>query len=56
MLRDLQGFPDVSVGGKVVEGNWGTALLFGVSSAMLGVSGFESSSQVNKINDDEYTK
>lgn len=33
------------VGGTVVEGTWVTAILFGVSSAMLGVSGFESSSQ-----------
>jgi hypothetical protein len=38
-------FPDVQVGGSVVHGTWLTALLFGVSSAMLGVSGFESSSQ-----------
>jgi hypothetical protein len=38
-------FPDVQVGGSVVHGTWATALLFGVSSAMLGVSGFESSSQ-----------
>lgn len=33
------------VGGNAVEGTWLTAILFGVSSAMLGVSGFESSSQ-----------
>ena len=33
------------VGGTVVAGTWYTAILFGVSSAMLGVSGFESSSQ-----------
>ncbi|CAN0154970.1 unnamed protein product, partial [Phaeothamnion confervicola] len=38
-------FPDILVGGDVVPGSWLTALLFGVSSAMLGVSGFESSSQ-----------
>lgn len=36
----------MSVGGNVVAGSWMTALVFGVSSAMLGVSGFESSSQV----------
>ncbi|CAB1120890.1 CAT [Ectocarpus sp. CCAP 1310/34] len=41
----LQDFPAVMVGGTVVEGTWVTAILFGVSSAMLGVSGFESSSQ-----------
>lgn len=40
-----QDFPEVMVGGTVVEGTWVTAILFGVSSAMLGVSGFESSSQ-----------
>ncbi|CAM9882560.1 unnamed protein product, partial [Ectocarpus sp. 8 AP-2014] len=40
-----QDFPAVMVGGTVVEGTWVTAILFGVSSAMLGVSGFESSSQ-----------
>ncbi|CAM9488488.1 unnamed protein product [Ectocarpus sp. 13 AM-2016] len=40
-----QDFPSVMVGGTVVEGTWVTAILFGVSSAMLGVSGFESSSQ-----------
>eukprot|EP00752_Nemacystus_decipiens_P004270 g3901.t1 len=40
-----QDFPDVMVGGTVVAGTWYTAILFGVSSAMLGVSGFESSSQ-----------
>ncbi|CAN0073874.1 unnamed protein product, partial [Ectocarpus fasciculatus] len=40
-----QDFPEVVVGGTVVEGTWVTAILFGVSSAMLGVSGFESSSQ-----------
>ena len=34
------------VGGGIVKGSWMTAILFGVSSAMLGVSGFESSSQV----------
>ncbi|KAG5191738.1 amino acid permease-domain-containing protein [Tribonema minus] len=38
-------FPDIIVGGNLVQGNWATALLFGFSSAMLGVSGFESSSQ-----------
>lgn len=38
-------FPDVIVGGELKNGNWMTALVFGVSSAMLGVSGFESSSQ-----------
>lgn len=38
-------FPDVSVGGTMMAGTFGTALLFGVSNAMLGVSGFESSSQ-----------
>ncbi|CAM9830202.1 unnamed protein product [Discosporangium mesarthrocarpum] len=40
-----QGFPDVTVGGGVVTGTWITGLIFGFSSAMLGVSGFESSSQ-----------
>lgn len=41
----MQDFPDVMVGGTAVAGTWYTAILFGVSSAMLGVSGFESSSQ-----------
>ena len=40
-----QGFPDVMVAGSMVKGSWLTALLFGFSSAMLGVSGFESSSR-----------
>lgn len=35
------------VGDIEVQGSWITALVFGVSSAMLGVSGFESSSQVS---------
>lgn len=35
----------MTVGGSTVAGTWYTAVLFGVSSAMLGVSGFESSSQ-----------
>ncbi|CAN0289149.1 unnamed protein product [Ascophyllum nodosum] len=40
-----EGFPDIMVSGSLVTGSWFTALLFGFSSAMLGVSGFESSSQ-----------
>lgn len=44
---NVQDFPDVTIGGNVVTGTWATALLFGVSSAMLGVSGFESSSQAS---------
>lgn len=38
-------YPYVDVAGKPMEGNFGTALLFGFASAMLGVSGFETSSQ-----------
>eukprot|EP00612_Vaucheria_litorea_P000521 CAMPEP_0171454210 /NCGR_PEP_ID=MMETSP0945-20130129/1591_1 /TAXON_ID=109269 /ORGANISM="Vaucheria litorea, Strain CCMP2940" /LENGTH=392 /DNA_ID=CAMNT_0011979195 /DNA_START=44 /DNA_END=1219 /DNA_ORIENTATION=+ len=37
--------PDVLIGQDVMPGTFITALLLGVSSAMLGVSGFESSSQ-----------
>ncbi|CAM9785298.1 unnamed protein product [Chrysoparadoxa australica] len=37
--------PDVMIAGTLVTGNWATALLVGTSTAMLGVSGFESSSQ-----------
>ncbi|CAM9516623.1 unnamed protein product, partial [Ascophyllum nodosum] len=46
LSENLQkGFPGVMIAGSMVKGSWLTALLFGFSSAMLGVSGFESSSQ-----------
>ncbi|EQC26208.1 hypothetical protein SDRG_15944 [Saprolegnia diclina VS20] len=38
-------FPDVNVAGTWVTGDVFTALFFGTSTAMLGISGFESSSQ-----------
>lgn len=38
-------FPDVELGGTIRNGSFLTALAFGYSSAILGVSGFESSSQ-----------
>ena len=38
-------FPPVDVAGDIVPGTVATALFFGFSSAMLGVSGFETSSQ-----------
>lgn len=38
-------FPDVQLGGVIRSGSFATALFFGYSSAILGVSGFESSSQ-----------
>ncbi|OQR82549.1 hypothetical protein ACHHYP_15868 [Achlya hypogyna] len=38
-------FPDVNVAGSWVSGDIFTALFFGTSTAMLGISGFESSSQ-----------
>jgi len=38
-------FPDVQLGGVIRTGSFATALFFGYSSAILGVSGFESSSQ-----------
>ena len=38
-------FPSINLAGTLVDGNWGTALFFGLASAMLGISGFESSSQ-----------
>ncbi|KAJ0408368.1 hypothetical protein P43SY_003094 [Pythium insidiosum] len=39
------GFPDVNVAGEIMSGNFFTAVFFGTSTAMLGISGFESSSQ-----------
>lgn len=39
------GFPDINVAGDIVSGNLFTAIFFGTSTAMLGISGFESSSQ-----------
>ncbi|DBA03426.1 TPA: hypothetical protein N0F65_002834 [Lagenidium giganteum] len=38
-------FPDVNVAGDIMPGNLFTAIFFGTSAAMLGISGFESSSQ-----------
>ncbi|GMH70310.1 hypothetical protein TrRE_jg7591, partial [Triparma retinervis] len=38
-------FPTVNVAGEDFEGTWWTAVFYGFSSAMLGVSGFETSSQ-----------
>jgi len=38
-------YPDVLVGGQVLAGSAGTALFFGLSAAMLGVSGFETAAQ-----------
>ncbi|TMW63121.1 hypothetical protein Poli38472_002062 [Pythium oligandrum] len=39
------GFPDINLAGDIVSGNFFTAVFFGTSTAMLGISGFESSSQ-----------
>lgn len=38
-------FPSVDMAGRMVPGTIGTALFYGFASAMLGVSGFETSSQ-----------
>ena len=38
-------FPEINMAGTFVPGTVGTALFFGLASAMLGISGFESSSQ-----------
>lgn len=38
-------FPDINLAGDTVTGNLFTAVFFGTSTAMLGISGFESSSQ-----------
>lgn len=38
-------FPDINLAGDTVTGNLFTAIFFGTSTAMLGISGFESSSQ-----------
>lgn len=38
-------FPDINMAGSIVSGSVATALFFGTSAAMLGISGFESSSQ-----------
>jgi amino acid transporter len=38
-------FPDINMAGSIVSGNVATAVFFGTSAAMLGISGFESSSQ-----------
>ncbi|CAI5740437.1 unnamed protein product [Peronospora destructor] len=38
-------FPDVNVAGNVVTGNLLTAIFYGYSSAMLGITGFETSAQ-----------
>ncbi|KAL3670116.1 hypothetical protein V7S43_004432 [Phytophthora oleae] len=38
-------FPDVNVAGDVVKGNLLTGIFFGYSSAMLGITGFETSAQ-----------
>ncbi|CAK5054202.1 unnamed protein product [Aphanomyces euteiches] len=38
-------YPDINVAGSMVHGSLGTALFFGTSTAMLGISGFETSAQ-----------
>ncbi|GLE06037.1 hypothetical protein PINS_up015248 [Pythium insidiosum] len=38
-------FPSVNVAGALVKGNVATAIFFGYSSAMLGITGFETSAQ-----------
>ncbi|KAF0755835.1 hypothetical protein AaE_004838 [Aphanomyces astaci] len=38
-------YPDVSVAGATVPGSLSTALFFGTCTAMLGISGFETSAQ-----------
>ncbi|RLN93473.1 hypothetical protein BBJ28_00003359 [Nothophytophthora sp. Chile5] len=38
-------FPDINLAGDLISGNFLTAIFFGTSTAMLGISGFESSSQ-----------
>ncbi|CAI5732840.1 unnamed protein product [Peronospora destructor] len=38
-------FPDINLAGDIISGNVLTAVLFGTSTAMLGISGFETSSQ-----------
>ncbi|KAF1324555.1 Transmembrane protein, partial [Globisporangium splendens] len=38
-------FPDINLAGDTITGNLFTAIFFGTSTAMLGISGFESSSQ-----------
>jgi len=38
-------FPDINMAGTWIHGNVLTALFFGTSTAMLGISGFETSSQ-----------
>lgn len=42
---DTLSYPPVNMAGRVVEGTVWTALFYGISSAMLGCSGFETSSQ-----------
>jgi amino acid transporter len=39
------GFPDINLAGDIISGNFLTAIFFGTSTAMLGISGFETSSQ-----------
>lgn len=39
------GFPDINLAGDIMSGNFLTAIFFGTSTAMLGISGFETSSQ-----------
>ncbi|KAL8000762.1 putative amino acid/polyamine transporter I [Plasmopara halstedii] len=38
-------FPDINLAGDIIPGNFLTAIFFGTSTAMLGISGFETSSQ-----------
>ncbi|KAJ8531694.1 hypothetical protein ON010_g14269 [Phytophthora cinnamomi] len=38
-------FPDINLAGDIMSGNFLTAIFFGTSTAMLGISGFETSSQ-----------
>ncbi|KAG7402337.1 hypothetical protein PHYBOEH_000045 [Phytophthora boehmeriae] len=38
-------FPDINLAGDIMSGNFFTAVFFGTSTAMLGISGFETSSQ-----------
>lgn len=46
MLENFQTeYPAINMAGSIVDGNVGTALFFGLATSMLGISGFESSSQ-----------
>jgi amino acid transporter len=46
LMENLRsGYPEVDAAGVTISGSFWTALFYGFSSAMLGVSGFETSSQ-----------